>query len=53
MIIRTSPNGERWELLRSFTGAGRYLIAVIRSRSTGHIRNVSMQTYESWPEESA
>lgn len=50
MILRTSPSGENWELVRSFTGAGRYLIAVIRAASNGHIRNIAMSTYEEWPE---
>jgi len=50
MILRTSPNGQTWELIRSFTGAGRYLVAVIRATSNGHIRNLAMETFESWPE---
>lgn len=48
-MIRLSPKGGRWELIRSFTGAGRNVIAVVRSES-GSIWNMSMETFESWPE---
>ncbi|WP_270353439.1 hypothetical protein [Microbacterium testaceum] len=52
-MIRVAPSGEAWELIRSFTGSGRNLIAVIRAKSNGHIRNVAMTTFESWPEATA
>lgn len=49
-MIRVAPSGEWWELIRSFTGAGRYLVAVVQCKSNGHIRNVAMATFETWPE---
>lgn len=48
-VIRLSPKGVRWTLLRSFTGAGRYVVAVVRSES-GSIWNMSLETFETWPE---
>lgn len=52
-MTRVAPSGEVWELIRSFTGAGRYIVAVVKAQSNGHIRNIAMTTFESWPEVTA
>ncbi|MDQ1169579.1 hypothetical protein QE392_001383 [Microbacterium proteolyticum] len=48
--VRVSPSDRTWELIRSFTSPGRYLVAVVRDTSNGHIRNIAMETFETWPE---
>lgn len=49
-MIRVSPTGEWWEIIREFKGAGRYVVAVIRNKGNGHIRNIAKTTYDTWPE---
>ncbi|WP_156458836.1 hypothetical protein [Microbacterium sp. Leaf179] len=52
-MIRVGPSGEWWEQIREFTAPGRYVVAVVRSKSTGHIRNVAKATFDTWPEATA
>lgn len=53
-MIRYSPKtGEPFELIREFTGAGRYVVAVVREVNGGRIYNVPMRTFEEWTEADA
>lgn len=49
-MIRVAPSGEWWEQIREFTAPDRYVVAVIRNKSNGHIRNINKTTYDTWPE---
>lgn len=48
-MTRMSPKGVRWTLIRSFKARGNYVVAVVRN-DAGHIWNMSLETFESWPE---